>query len=117
MLKCKICGTEFPAIRERHYLSRDLTKTGIAAAFGSTDEPALYDTFDCPNCGCQNVAQSRKREYDEGEELTDEEILEEIEPEVIGEYLGLSPRQMHKILYARDNGRRVSVVVEGGSRP
>ena len=52
MLKCKICGTEFPAIYERHYVSRDLTKTGIVAAIGSTDEPALYDTFDCPNCGC-----------------------------------------------------------------
>lgn len=33
MLKCKICGCEFPAV------------------------------FDCPMCGCQIVAQERKRNY------------------------------------------------------
>lgn len=27
MLKCKICGTEFPAIKERHYIARDNGKT------------------------------------------------------------------------------------------
>ena len=62
-LKCKICGAEFPAINERHYISRDLTKTGLGAIFGSTDEPSLFDAFDCPNCGCQTVAQQRKREF------------------------------------------------------
>ena len=62
-LKCKVCGTEFPAIRERHYISRDLTKTGIGTVFSSTDEPALYDSFDCPNCGCQVSVQGRNRRY------------------------------------------------------
>lgn len=62
-LKCKICGTEFPAINERHYISRDLTKTGLGAAFGSNYEPYLFDAFDCPNCGCQTIAQQRKREF------------------------------------------------------
>ena len=74
-LKCGICGTEFPAIRERHYTSRDLMKTGVVAAFQSTDEPALYDSFDCPNCGCQVIAQPRKREWYETscEDESDEE--------------------------------------------
>ena len=58
-LKCKICGTEFPAINERHYISRDLTKTGLGAVLGSKDEPSLFDAFDCPNCGCQTIAQQR----------------------------------------------------------
>lgn len=62
-IKCKICGTEFPALVERHYIARDLTKTGLAAAFGSSDEPAMFDAFDCPNCGCQVIAQQRKRSY------------------------------------------------------
>ena len=62
-IKCKVCGTEFPAIRERHYISRDMTKTDLVATLGSTDEPALYDSFDCPNCGCQVNAQSRNRCY------------------------------------------------------
>ena len=64
MLKCKICGTEFPAIRERHYIARDNGKTGLSSAFGSNDEEKIYDSFDCPMCGCQVVAQSRKRTYD-----------------------------------------------------
>lgn len=36
MLECKVCGTKFNAIIERHYLARDNGKTGLAVAFGST---------------------------------------------------------------------------------
>lgn len=63
MLKCKICGTEFPVIKEKHYISRDNGKTGLSSAFGSNDEEKIYDSFDCPMCGCQVVAQDRKRTY------------------------------------------------------
>lgn len=63
MLKCKICGTEFPAVKDGHYITRDDGKTGLASAFGSNSEEKLYDTFDCPMCGCQVVAQDRKRIY------------------------------------------------------
>ena len=62
-IKCKVCGTEFPAIRERHYISGDLTKTGLAVSFGSTSEPALWDSYDCPNCGCQVHVPGRNRRY------------------------------------------------------
>lgn len=41
MLECKICGTKFNAIVERHYLARDNGKTGLAVAFGSTAEANL----------------------------------------------------------------------------
>ena len=57
MLECKICGTKFNAIVERHYLARDNGKTGLAVAFCSTD------AFDCPMCGCQVIAKERKRDY------------------------------------------------------
>lgn len=63
MLKCGVCETEFPAIRERHYVVRDRAKTGIVATFSSNDEPEIYDSFDCPNCGCQVIAKSRKYSY------------------------------------------------------
>lgn len=49
MLECKVCGTKFNAIIERHYLARDNGKTG--------------DAFDCPMCGCQVIAKERKRDY------------------------------------------------------
>lgn len=63
MLKCKICGCEFNAVKEKHYISRDNGKVGLMAAFESKTEDILYDTFDCPACGCQITAQERKREY------------------------------------------------------
>lgn len=62
MLKCKICGKEFEANIVGHYVSRDCEKTGIVEAL-SGNEARLFDTFDCPHCGCQVVVQERKREY------------------------------------------------------
>ena len=64
-LKCKVCGTEFPALKERHYIS-------FQNIYGA---PELYDTFDCPFCDCQVIAQSRKPMVD-GEMYTDEDIRE-----------------------------------------
>lgn len=49
MLECKICGCKFNAVEERHYISRDNGKSGLAVAFGSEPEEKLYDTFDCPS--------------------------------------------------------------------
>ena len=60
MLKCKICGTEFPAIEERHYIARDNSCTGAVVVF-SKDEEKIYDAYDCPMCGSQIIAQERKR--------------------------------------------------------
>lgn len=62
-LECKICGCEFNPIVERHYISRGEGKTGFAAALAENDETKLFDAFDCPQCGCQIIAQSRKREW------------------------------------------------------
>lgn len=63
MLECKICGCKFNAIVERHYIARDNGKTGLASAFGSEPEEKIHDAFDCPNCGCQVIAQERKRKF------------------------------------------------------
>lgn len=76
MLECKVCGCKFNAIVEKHYIARDNGKTGLAVAFGSTNEESLYDAFDCPMCGCQIVAKERKRNYTpyvETEENEDDE--------------------------------------------
>lgn len=76
MLECKVCGCKFNAIVEKHYIARDNGKTGLAVAFGSTNEESLYDAFDCPMCGCQVVAKERKRNYTlyvETEENEDDE--------------------------------------------
>ena len=62
MLKCKICGTEFPAIKDKHYTTRDNgANGGLSQSLNGKQEEKLYDCFDCPNCGCQVIAQERKR--------------------------------------------------------
>lgn len=30
-------------------------------------EPTLYDAFDCPICGCQYIANERKRVFSKGD--------------------------------------------------
>lgn len=60
MLKCKVCGQEFQAKAENHYISRDNVRTEL---FASCDEVRIYDTFDCPVCASQYVAQERKRDF------------------------------------------------------
>ena len=79
MLKCKICGTEFPAIKERHYIARENNRTGAVVVF-SKDEEKIYDAYDCPMCGAQIIAQERKRNfepYDNGR-MEDEEKYAEL---------------------------------------
>lgn len=62
VLKCKICGTEFPAIKDKHYTIRDNgVNGGLSQSLNGKQEEKLYDCFDCPNCGCQVIAQERKR--------------------------------------------------------
>ena len=63
MTICKICGKEFPLTKEEHYTSKEAGKTGIAAIAGGP-APILWDSFDCPHCGCQNNMQQRNRVSD-----------------------------------------------------
>ncbi len=76
MIKCNVCGCEFNAVVERHYIARDNGNVGLVAAFQSNSEEKLYDAFDCPACGCQVVAQERKRSYIPCNELESDEELE-----------------------------------------
>lgn len=75
MLKCKVCGCEFTPVIDKHYVARDNGESGISTCFKSV-EGNLYDTFDCPACGCQIIAQERKRVY-VGYNLKEEEESEE----------------------------------------
>lgn len=59
-IKCKICESEFIPTIDEHYISRDIAETGISTIIRKL-ENTIYDTFDCPICGCQVVVQERKR--------------------------------------------------------
>lgn len=56
MFKCEVCGNEFEATKEDHYIARDK---------GLFCEGDLYDAYDCPKCGSQIIAKERKRSYGE----------------------------------------------------
>lgn len=60
MTTCKVCGRDFPLLAEEHYVSKDVSLTGFAGLAGGT-EPKIWDSFDCPHCGCQNRIQLRNR--------------------------------------------------------
>lgn len=60
MTTCCVCGRDFPLIYEEHYTARDGKKTGVASVIIGEDEPKIFDAFDCPHCGCQNIMQERK---------------------------------------------------------
>ena len=62
MLKCKVCGKEFEAVKENHYIAREGIKTGALANLASNEEK-IFDAFDCPYCGCQYIAGERKRSF------------------------------------------------------
>lgn len=63
MTTCKVCGRDFTLLAEEHYSGIDPAYTGIIGAITVREEPKLFDCFDCPHCGCQNVLQDRKRFY------------------------------------------------------
>ena len=64
MLECKVCGCKFNPVKQNHYIVRDNEKaSSLIATFSSDTESTLYDAFNCIQCGCQIVAQQRKRAY------------------------------------------------------
>lgn len=78
MFTCKICGLGFSLQIENHYISRDVERKGLVAAIGPENESKLFDTFECPYCGCQNVIQERKRKYQDFDDLGKKESEEDV---------------------------------------
>ena len=64
-ITCKVYGHVFELIEERHYIARE--KTELFLLPSNKMEPTLYDAFDCPNCGCQYIANERKRVFSKGD--------------------------------------------------
>ncbi|UWN76539.1 hypothetical protein [Anaerotruncus colihominis] len=62
MMKCSVCGFEFEAAKEIHYIARVKGSKGFSNLFG--EEESIFDAFDCPKCGCQIAVQERKRKLE-----------------------------------------------------
>lgn len=59
-MKCKVCGTEFEPKKEDKYIVKVTKRTSMVTADIET-----YDAFDCPKCGCQQLAGLRYLEMTE----------------------------------------------------
>lgn len=79
--ECKVCGSEFELNIDNHYIAKDDGVTGIATVV-KKEEEKLYDAYDCPICGCQNLIQDRKRRLLFDDVLNDENELEDEDEEL-----------------------------------
>lgn len=100
-MECKICGKDFELKVDNHYIVRDeeIQRLGIASIVGSNTEKEskLYDAFNCPYCGCQNVVQERKRPAFVGSDYIgkiDDGYVEGVEEETEEESCGESTENM-----------------------
>lgn len=53
-MKCKVCNKRFKLLSNKKYL--------VEVNGGSLFQPLkeIYEAFDCPKCGCQNIVNTRK---------------------------------------------------------
>ena len=56
-MKCKICGKRFKLMKENRYLATEK----IGAREGLTKAAKIFEAFDCPHCGCQNIVNIREK--------------------------------------------------------
>lgn len=77
MTTCKVCGRDFALMAEEHYVARNIEKQGVVPALVGQEESQMYDAFDCPHCGCQNITQERKPVFNDLEEEEEEEEFED----------------------------------------
>ncbi len=60
-MKCKRCNKRFKLKKEDRYeVNKD---SGIAGVFSQINQ--VYECFDCPRCGCQNIVGIREKKVDD----------------------------------------------------
>ena len=65
-IKCNVCGKEFYPEKEKRYTSMENRTVGGVndALSGRNEKPEIYDTFDCPVCGCKIIVNKRNRQIE-----------------------------------------------------
>ena len=71
-MKCCYCKRRFSLKSQIHYLSAE--PTSISNVFNGGG--AVYDSFDCPHCGCQHRIAQRYSKVEEKLEIDTEEDCE-----------------------------------------
>lgn len=69
-MKCKVCGKRFKLLAANKYIVVE-AKTAFESL---AKAPKLFECFDCPKCGCQNIVNAREETLDTKE--SEEECTE-----------------------------------------
>ena len=69
MIECKVCQKLIELDKKDRYTARDNESIGFSNFTGT--ESSLYDAFDCPYCGCQNIVNDRKRYFEPFTNISD----------------------------------------------
>ena len=70
-MKCKVCGKRFKLKVEDKYDIRKAASFGDVLSGKNTN--TVYECFDCPHCGCQNVVNIREKEINKIKEKVGEQ--------------------------------------------
>lgn len=71
-MKCCYCKRRFSLKSQNRYLSAEATSLSNAFNGGG----AMYDSFDCPHCGCQHRIAQRYSKVEENPEIDTDEDCE-----------------------------------------
>lgn len=61
LIECPVCGTKFSPSKDRHYIA--VGRSSRSTIIDPVDE-FLFDAYDCPYCGSQYIAGSRKNKLE-----------------------------------------------------
>ena len=64
-MKCKVCNKRFKPWAQRRY---EVIKEP-APLEALAKKAVIFEAFDCPRCGCQNIVNIREPEIDKCEEV------------------------------------------------
>ena len=70
MHKCTVCSRVFELRKENRYIAEAKKTTSLLMLATGTDS-VLYDTVDCPYCGCQQILHARERVFVEEASIVD----------------------------------------------
>lgn len=59
VLNCKVCGMSFQPLSAYHYIVREREERVSLFIDNSWKELKLFDAYECPLCGAQNIAGER----------------------------------------------------------
>ena len=64
-MKCKVCNKRFKLNKVDKYLAV-IRPVGLTCL---TERSKIYEAFDCPKCGCQNLVSIREDMYNPMQEV------------------------------------------------